>query len=268
MCAQCTAGKYAAAAASSCSDCAIGWTSPAGAASCTAITCSAGQRVNGAVCENCSAGTASMGGTATVCAQCTAGKYAAEAASSCSDCAIGWTSPAGAASCTGPAQSFYDSLDTSQNFATGPTEVPNGDELGMGFKVTRSGMKVTHIRFRRDSSGTTSQTVKLWTDNGLTGVELYSFIAENLVSGWNTVALPTPQPLVSETKYIISVYLPPYRNYLYHSITSVPFTAPAARPDLVATDVYGKWYGGNGYPQNTFNNGQYFFITPIVQVTA
>ena len=82
-CTQCAAGTYSAAGATSCTNCDAGKYSAAGASSCT----------------NCSAGTYSAAG-ASSCTNCDAGKYSAAGASSCTNCDAGKYSAAGASSCT------------------------------------------------------------------------------------------------------------------------------------------------------------------------
>jgi hypothetical protein len=92
-CAQCAAGSYSAAGASSCTTCVkptgtVSMTSPAGTSSqagCTASSCAAGYYLNNGTCTPCAAGTSSSAG-ATSCSPCAAGTYSLAAASSCTSC--------------------------------------------------------------------------------------------------------------------------------------------------------------------------------------
>ena len=98
-CTQCAAGTYSDAGATSCTNCAAGTYSAAGASSCT--NCDAGKysAAGASSCTNCDAGKYSAAG-ASSCTNCDAGKYSAAGASSCTNCIAGTYSAAGASSCT------------------------------------------------------------------------------------------------------------------------------------------------------------------------
>ena len=86
-CSTCPAGKYSSAGATVCSSCQAGKWSSAGASSC--YTCSAGWACNGSSTYQCPAGWYAPAG-ASGCTQCPAGTYSAAGASGCFACSSKW----------------------------------------------------------------------------------------------------------------------------------------------------------------------------------
>ena len=97
--AQCSAGTYSSAGATSCTQCPAGTYSSAGASSCTQCPAGKYSSAGSSSCSTCSAGYYSTSGSSS-CSKCAAGKYSSAGSSSCSTCPAGTYSGAGSGSCT------------------------------------------------------------------------------------------------------------------------------------------------------------------------
>jgi hypothetical protein len=176
--------------------------------------------------------------------------------------ATGLTADTALLSVTAPATAPPQSLFTTQT-----PVLPNASdgvpyELGMKFRVARSG-KITGIRYWRAASDVTTHVGRIWSSTG-TLLASVTFVNET-ASGWQQQALATPLAILPNTTYVVSVNI----------ATNYPFTNSGLATSIVNGDISSVADGRNGvygtafaFPTNSFQNSNYFrdivFVTDSV----
>ena len=146
-----------------------------------------------------------------------------------------------------------------------PATDVNPVELGVKFKCSVAGSKVTGMRFYKRSGATGSHVAHLWSISG-TLLGTASFTGET-ASGWQTVNFAAPINLTAGTSYVASYSTngtyAATANYFTNAHTSGALTAPAN----VSSGGNGVFsYGPAGtFPTSNYNAGNYW-VDPIVQV--
>ncbi|MDA9526881.1 hypothetical protein ACM42_00150 [Bradyrhizobium sp. CCBAU 25338] len=157
---------------------------------------------------------------------------------------------------TGPFSLFSASNTPAQ------TNLNDGSPLEVGMKFTSSvAGQITALKFYRSASDTGPNVLDLWTS---TGVRLATATFTNTsVSGWQTVALPSPVSITANTTYVASYHTTGAyvvtNNYFTTAVTSGPLTAPSTTT-AGGNGVYS--YGGTSsagiFPTNTYNASNYW----------
>ena len=130
-------------------------------------------------------------------------------------------------------------------------------ELGVKFEADIDGF-ITALRFYKGPANTGAHLGNLWTADG---VNLASALyANETVSGWQQVNLPTPIPIEADTTYIASYHTNggwSYDSqYFLSDYSPAPLTAPASGA-VGGNGVFA--YGPAGsFPNGTFNASNYW----------
>ncbi len=82
------------------------------------------------------------------------------------------------------------------------TTTGNGDfELGMKFQTAVNGT-ITHMKYFRPAEETGNHIGRIWSGNG--ALLASAAFTNETASGWQTVALATPLPIIANTTYVVS----------------------------------------------------------------
>lgn len=125
-------------------------------------------------------------------------------------------------------------------------------ELGLRFQSSQAGA-ITKITFYKSPNDTvTSRTVTLWSATG-TSLGTATTTSET-ASGWQTATFPTPIAITSGTTYVAS-----YRSTAGHySYTTGNLSAAFTNSSLTALAGGGVFKYGGGFPDQSFNNNNYW----------
>jgi len=150
------------------------------------------------------------------------------------------------------------STGTTQSLFTTQTPVlPNASdgvpyELGMKFRLARSG-QITGIRYWKASGDSGTHTGRIWSATG-TQLAAVTFSGET-ASGWQQQALTTPLSVQPNTVYVVSVNIA--SNYA--------FTDIGLATSIVNGDISSVADGNNGvfgkpfaFPTNSYHSSNYF----------
>ncbi|GAA1505802.1 hypothetical protein GCM10009677_42750 [Sphaerisporangium rubeum] len=146
-----------------------------------------------------------------------------------------------------------------------PSTVPNNPaendgtalELGVRFTPSVNGY-LTGVKFYKGSGNTGTHTGSLWSATG-TQLATGTFGGETS-TGWQTLNFASPVYVSAGTQYIASYYAPNGHyaadgNYFrYQALVNPPLTAPKA-VDGAGNGVYRV---GAGFPNQTYNGGNYY----------
>ncbi|GAA2418064.1 hypothetical protein GCM10010191_30870 [Actinomadura vinacea] len=139
-------------------------------------------------------------------------------------------------------------------------------ELGVKFKAASNGW-VTGVRFYKGQGNTGTHTGTLWDKDG-NRLSSTTFAGET-ASGWQTASFPTPVQVQAGETYVASYFAPngryaadpAYFSLKEHStppLTGLKADAPGGN------GVYRSGY--SGFPQSTFNGGNYYVDVTFVTV--
>lgn len=121
-------------------------------------------------------------------------------------------------------------------------------ELGTQFTTTTAG-SITAISFYKGSSNTGTHTGKIYGSSG-TVLASVNFSGETS-SGWQSVTIPTPVPVVPGKTYTVS-YLALHGHYAGDNGFRFPKVSGAL------TAVKGTYTYGGGFPTSTFESSNYY----------
>ena len=146
--------------------------------------------------------------------------------------------------------------------ATRPAAFATNDgsavELGVKFRSDVGGI-VTGVRFYKGTTTTGTHTGTLWSAAG-TRLATATFTGET-ASGWQQVTFATPVAINANTVYVVS-YHTNIGNYAYTSSYFASKGADAPPLHALANGVNGGngvyRYGGNAFPNTTFNSTNYW----------
>ncbi|RCG27039.1 DUF4082 domain-containing protein [Sphaerisporangium album] len=130
-------------------------------------------------------------------------------------------------------------------------------ELGVRFTSAVGGY-VTGVKFYKGTGNTGTHTGTLWTAGGAL-LATGTFTGET-PSGWQTLTFPSPVHIAAGTEYVASYYAPNGRYaadanfFRYRPTVNTPLTAPAA----TAAAGNGVYRSGAGFPDKTYNGGNYY----------
>ena len=137
-------------------------------------------------------------------------------------------------------------------------------ELGMRFKSSAAGF-VTGLRYYSAANQVSGTPIAhLWASGNTTALATMTMPAFNGTTGWKTVYFNSPIALTVGADYVVSYYDPggqyPYTAHGFDTAaTNGALTAP------IGAGVFNSSAGGSGaYPNNSFNNNNYF-IDPVFQ---
>ncbi|MBB5139900.1 methionine-rich copper-binding protein CopC [Thermocatellispora tengchongensis] len=137
-------------------------------------------------------------------------------------------------------------------------------ELGTRFRSSVPGY-VTGIRFYKGAGNTGTHTGTLWTADGQ--VRASGTFGNETETGWQTLKFAAPVHIPAGTDFIVT-YFAPNGHYAsdanffrYADHKRAPLTAPKAT-QTVGNGVYRV---GPGFPNQTFNGGNYY-VDPIFEV--
>jgi hypothetical protein len=131
-------------------------------------------------------------------------------------------------------------------------------EVGVRFKPAVDGY-ITGIRFYKGAGNTGTHTGSLWTSAGQR-IKTGTFGNET-ATGWQTLTFPSPVKVDQGTSYVASYYAPS-GNYAADSWwftrdwTNGPLTG--MRSVTGAGNGLFKYANGGGFPNETFNSGNYY----------
>ncbi|MGY1733782.1 DUF4082 domain-containing protein [Geodermatophilus sp. SYSU D01045] len=165
---------------------------------------------------------------------------------------VGYDSTVGQRTC--PCSLWSTATTPSVPAADDPTPV----EVGVRFQPTVDGY-VTGIRFYKGPGNTGTHTGTLWSAAGqplATG----SFGSES-ATGWQTLVLPTPEPVFAGQSYVASYYAPAGRYavtgdyFTTRGVSNEPLVAPASTA-AAPNGVYRT--GSPGFPQDSWAGSNYW----------
>jgi len=158
----------------------------------------------------------------------------------------------GVSICGAQAQSTAQSLFGTQTPVLANAADGQPYELGMKFRVARSG-QITAIRFWKSAADSGTHVGRIWSSTGaLLGSATFS--GETL-SGWQQQALATPVAVQANATYVVSVNF--QSNY--------PFTSNGLAASIVNGDISSVADGNNGvfgapatFPAGSYQSSNYF----------
>ncbi|WP_380837107.1 DUF4082 domain-containing protein [Sphaerisporangium dianthi] len=130
-------------------------------------------------------------------------------------------------------------------------------ELGVRFKPSVNGY-LTGVKFYKGTGNTGTHTGTLWGSDG-TPLATGTFSGETS-SGWQKLNFGSPVFVTAGTEYVASYYAPnghyaaDANFFRYQPLVNAPLTAPAAS----GTAGNGVYRAGAGFPDQTFNGGNYY----------
>ena len=150
------------------------------------------------------------------------------------------------------------SLFTSSAVPANPSENDGSSlELGVRFSSAVSGY-VTGVKFYKGSGNTGTHTGTLWDADG-NPLTSGTFTGESS-SGWQKLTFDSPVHIAAGTEYVASYYAPnghyaaDANFFRYEPKVNAPLTAPKA----TGTVGNGVYRAGAGFPNQTYNGGNYY----------
>ncbi|MGW4638068.1 DUF4082 domain-containing protein [Sphaerisporangium sp. NPDC004334] len=150
------------------------------------------------------------------------------------------------------------SLFTSSTQPANPAENDGSAlELGVRFKPAVNGY-LTGVKFYKGSGNTGTHTGTLW-DTAGSPLATGTFSGETS-TGWQKLNFASPVFVTAGTEYVASYYAPnghyaaDANFFRYQPLTNAPLTAPAT----TGTAGNGVYRAGAGFPNQTFNGGNYY----------
>ncbi|WP_214409858.1 DUF4082 domain-containing protein [Sphaerisporangium fuscum] len=130
-------------------------------------------------------------------------------------------------------------------------------ELGVRFTSSVAGY-ITGVKFYKGTGNTGTHTGTLWSADG-TALATGTFGSET-ATGWQTLNFASPVHIAAGTPYIASYYAPnghyaaDANFFRYQPTVNSPLTAPQA----TETAGNGVYRSGAGFPNQTYNGGNYY----------
>ena len=142
-------------------------------------------------------------------------------------------------------------------------------ELGVKFQSTISG-SVTGVRFYKGTGNTGTHTGSLWSTSGQE-LATATFTNES-GTGWQQASFATPIAISAGTTYIVS-YQAPGGHYAadagYFATSGTPYAPLKALASGGTSGSNGVFfYGGHGFPVNSFGNTNYWVDAVLSTVAA
>ncbi|MFC5285850.1 DUF4082 domain-containing protein [Actinokineospora guangxiensis] len=153
-----------------------------------------------------------------------------------------------------------------------PSTVDGGDNaaIEVGTKFTTSvNATVTGMRFYKAAANTGTHKGTLWSPGGQ--VLATGNFTNETASGWQTLTFPQPVQIRSGTAYVVSYHAPNGRYSVNPGFFNdkgagiVPLTAPKSSSVAGGNGVFRY---GQGFPDSSFNGGNYWVDVTITTDTA
>lgn len=149
---------------------------------------------------------------------------------------------------------------TSSQTPVSPAVVNDNTPVTLGVRfIPNADGYITGVRFYKDVTMTDTHTGSLWDYGGnLLATGTYS---GETASGWQDLTFASPVQVTAGSTYVATMYTPTGKYiangaYFNTGISNYPLSAPGGSDFHGPAGVFS--YGGDQYPSNSFNNGNYW----------